>query len=449
MRREEALSTAEQLLRLCPAELQSEVLLAGGRLDLTRFAENRIHQNVSESNLLVSIRLQEGKRAARVGLNGASLDRARAAIASGLDTLRSSPEIPDLLALPGPQSYSPIDSADAATEEVGPEERAESVRRAVEIGKRAGLRCAGYMAVTRGTLTGYTSLVPFCVANSAGLRAYQWHTQADMVFSCETEDSSGWAQSLSHRFADIDEKSLAERAVEKAQRSRTPVGLDARPRTALLEPAAVGELVAYLAWVAFGGLEFLEGRSVFSGHLGETWFPPGTNLWEDPTDPQLRGRFFDDEGMPRRKVPLIRNGTVAGVVHDRRTAALAGTETTGHSLPVPNVTGPAVSALSLEGGEATLEELQSLAGEGVQVTRFWYVNVLDPARGVMTGMTRDGTFEIQGGRIGRGIRNFRFNQSIPDLFKNVVARGRPVRTEYGLFPPLVVRDFGFSSATTF
>lgn len=449
MRQDEALSTAERLLHLCPRELEAEVLLAGGRLDLTRFAENRIHQNVSETNLLCSIRLQGGKRAARVGLNGTDLDRAREVVAQGVETLRSSPEIPDLLPLPGPCAYTLIESADPETESIGPEERAERVRRAVEIGRRAGMKCAGYLSVTLGTLTSYASLVPFCVANSAGLRAYQWHTRADMVFSCETGHSSGWGQALSHRWADIDETVLANRAVEKAAASRDPIVVEAKPRTAILEPAAVGELVAYLAWVAFGGLEFLEGRSVFSGHLGERWFPPATTLWEDPTHPDLRGRSFDDEGMPRRKVALIKDGVVAGVVHDRRTAARMGAETTGHSLPMPNVTGPMVSALALEGGSATLEELVAGVGEGILLTRFWYVNVVDPARGVMTGMTRDGTFEVRDGRVGRGVRNFRFNQSIPALLQNVLSRGRPERTEYGLFPPLVVRDFGFSTATTF
>jgi predicted Zn-dependent protease len=116
---------------------------------------------------------------------------------------------------------------------------------------------------------------------------------------------------------------------------------------------------------------------------------------------------------------------------------------------MPNVTGPVVSALALEGGSATLEELVAGVAEGILVTRFWYVNVVDPARGLMTGMTRDGTFEVTGGRIVKGVRNFRFNQSIPGLFQNVLARGRPERTEYGLFPPVVVRDFGFSTATTF
>jgi len=449
MDRDRAMSRAEAVLGLCPAGLEAEVLLAGGRLDLTRFAQDRIHQNVSEDDILCSIRLQEGKRAARVSLNGTDPERARLAVRDCHEALRASPEVPELLPLPGPQSYREIAGTDPATTEVTPEERAERVSEAVAIGRQAGLRCAGYLSITSGTLTSYASLVPFLVANSRGLRAYQWRSEADFVFTCEGEDSSGWAQGISRRFADIDVAALARRATEKARRSARPIAVDACPRTAVLEPAATGELLGFLGLIAFGALEYIEGRSVFSGRLGEKLFPQETNFCEDPYHPALGGRAFDDEGMPRKRVPLIENGVVAGVVHDRRTAQRAGAETTGHSLAMPNVVGPAVSSLVLHGGEASPEELIQGVEDGVLVTRFWYVNVVDPARAILTGMTRDGTFQIQGGELGSGVRNMRFNQSVPDLLSNIVARGRSERTEWGWMPALVVKDFGFSSVTEF
>jgi predicted Zn-dependent protease len=245
-------------------------------------------------------------------------------------------------------------------------------------------------------------------------------------------------------------------ALGKAERSRDPGEVPPGRYTVVLEPAAVAELVAFLAWLGLGAQSEQEGRSFLSGRLGERITGAGVTLVDDAFDPRSFGRPFDHEGTPRRRMTLIEHGIARAVVHDRRTARSAGAASTGHASPPPSIEGPIPYDLVLGQGERTLDELIASTERGILVTRLWYNRVVDAKRTLITGMTRDGTFLIEGGRVTRGLRNLRFNESVLEVLERAEAAGReaePTVFDYTgtcvVAPALKVRDFQFTGITRF
>lgn len=248
---------------------------------------------------------------------------------------------------------------------------------------------------------------------------------------------------------------LGQRAVAKVNASRAPRTLPPGSYPVILEPAAVGLILGYLGWYTFNGKAVHEGRSYLAGKLGQPIIDPRLSVWDDAMDPRTIGVTFDFEGVPKRKTMLIDQGVARAAVYDRRTAKLAGTTSTGHALPQPNAFGAVPANLFLSPGTATVDEMLASTERGVLVTRFHYVRVVDPVRTIITGMTRDGTFLIEGGRIVAGIKNVRFNQSMIETLASVDAIGAAGAlsgesyTGVAWTPALKVKAFNFSSATTF
>jgi predicted Zn-dependent protease len=194
----------------------------------------------------------------------------------------------------------------------------------------------------------------------------------------------------------------------------------------VLEPYAVAELLQYFAIDCFSGLALHEERSFYAGRLGRQVFAPAVSIADDALDPRGLPKAFDHEGTPKRRVALATGGVAAGVVWDRGSAARAGAESTGHALPAQERSwGPMAHALVLDGGDAeSVDDLCAAVGDGIYVTRVHYVNVVASREGILTGMTRDGTFRIRDGRIAEPLVNHRFSLSMPDLLRDVVALGR-------------------------
>jgi len=254
----------------------------------------------------------------------------------------------------------------------------------------------------------------------------------------------------------LDVAALGETALRKAEGSRAPGELAPGRYTVVLEPAAVAELVAFLAWLGLGAQSEQEGRSFLSGRMGERITGAGVTVVDDAFDPRSLGRPFDYEGTPRRRVSLIEDGVARAVVHDRRTARAAGVESTGHATAPPAVEGPLPYDLVLGTGTASLEELIASTARGILVTRFWYNRVVDARRTLVTGMTRDGTFLIEDGRIAGGLRNLRFNESVLEVLSRTEAAGRdaePTQFDYSgncvVVPALKVREFQFTGVTRY
>ncbi|HEY2924178.1 MAG TPA: TldD/PmbA family protein [Candidatus Eisenbacteria bacterium] len=448
MRKEEAKSLLDQAIAAARGE-EVEVILGGGTEALTRFANNEITQNVAERRYLLSVRAVQGKRTGRATGN----DLSRAGIARLIErataATRLQPEIADLLPLPGPQEYRAVDALDPETESLDAEVRAREIAQAVGQCRNAGLEGAGIYEVRSGTIGDYGEIGPLAIANSRGLFAYHTGTSAAFRVSALDGTASGWAGHESFRARDISGDALSARAVEKALRSREPKPWEPGRYTVVLEPAAVADLIQDMSWISFGALLVQEGRSFLSGKIGEKVMGENITLRDDPFHLLQRGSPFDAEGMPTRTTTIIERGIAKSAVYDRQTAAKEGRESTGHGLPVPNTYGPMARHLVLEGGEGSAEDLIRRVDHGLLVTRVWYTNVVDPKTVTLTGMTRDGLFAIERGKVTHAVRNFRFNQSVVQMLNQVEGMSTPERSGGVVCPALLVRDFHMSSATEF
>jgi len=212
--------------------------------------------------------------------------------------------------------------------------------------------------------------------------------------------------------------------VQKAGRTRNPAEFEPAAVRAVLEPYAVAELLDYFAFDAFNGLGLLEERSYAAGRIGERVFDEQITIADDPLDPRGLPRALDFEGTPARRVPLVEDGVLRGAVWDRATAARAGRESTGHALPPEyRMYGAIPASLGLAPGEATPEELAEAVADGIYITRLHYLGVVDPREGILTGMTRDGTFRIREGRVAEPLPNLRFTVAVPEVLADVAALG--------------------------
>lgn len=448
MTRDEARAVLERVLAAAGGR-DVEAVLGGGRADLTRFANDEITQNVSERRYVLSVRVVRGRRTGRATGNDLSPEAVAALVRRADEAARLSPEIPDLLPLPAPQEYATVDAADPETAGLGPDARAGAVAAALDRCRAAGVTGAGIYESVSGTIGDYGTVAPLAIANTRGLFAFHDSTSARFTISAMDGTASGWASGESHAHRDLDCGAIAARAVDKAVRSRGPASWEPGSYRVVLEPAAVADLLTDTSWLSFGALPVQEGRSFLSGQMGKRVLGENITLRDDPYHPLHRGAPFDAEGMPTRPVTIVERGVARSSVYDRETAAREGKESTGHGLPYPNPYGPLASHLVLEGDAGGVDELVARVERGLLVTRVWYTNVVDTMTATLTGMTRDGLFAIEEGRIRGAVQNFRFNQSIVRMLNEVEALSEPVRVEGVVCPALLVRSFQMTSGTEF
>ena len=280
-------------------------------------------------------------------------------------------------------------------------------------------------------------------------------------------DSSGWQKANSPNVSNLNPEELAETAARKSVESAAPNQLPPGKYTVVLEPAAVLDLVGFM-FFDFGGAALLEQRSFLNERLNAQLFGTNINIVDDVYHPLQSGAPFDGEGIPRQRVPLVQNGIPGKLVYARSTAhrinnsewaqKIGKVSATGHGFPLPNEIGDAPMNIVFEGPrpehEKTVNEMIHSTEKGVLVTRLWYIREVDPYEKILTGMTRDGTFLIENGKLRHGIRNFRFNQSLIDMLKSVEQMGGPVRASGEesfdmVVPAMKVRDFNFTEVTKF
>jgi PmbA protein len=423
---------------------ETEVHIEESIQALTRFANNTIHQNVAEQGLVVSIRTVVAGRTARVTTNRLDEDALRAAIDDCLSLAAHQPRDSRLLPMPGKQKYHAVHRFHAGTATLGAEARARAVKSACQFAEKKGQVAAGIFAC------GQSQSV---LVNSRGLGAAYRHTNATFSVTMQQGSAASWAKANSGDVGQFNPLDLAKIASAKAARAQNPVELAPGTFTVILEPAAVLDLVGFLFY-DFAATAVTDKRSCFSGRLGKEIFGKNITITDDAHHPQQLGAPFDGEGIPRQKVVLVDRGVVKNLVYARRSAQHAGTKATGHGFPLPNEYGEAPMNLVVEGGQTSLEEMIASTDRGLLVTRFWYIREVDPYEKIMTGMTRDGLFQIEKGKILRAAKNFRFNQSILEMLRNVEYLG-PARRATGeeafemVVPPMKIRNFHFSEVTKF
>ncbi len=434
---------ADKILRLSEAD-ETEVMIDAGADALTRFANNTIHQHVAEQFLTISVRTVLDGRTARASTNRTDEDSLRRVVAASSRIARSQPKYPGLLPMPRAQSYAKVKRWFEATAAASPRDRASAVARICRRAAKENQTAAGTYSsgATRSLL-----------ANSKGLAASYEQTRAEFSVTLMEEQSSGWAKASAADIRSLDVDALAARASQKAAASRAPRELEPGRYTVILEPAAALDMVGYLFY-DFAGTAVQDKRSCWNERFGKKMFGENITLWDDVTHAEQLGAPFDGEGMPRQKVLLVERGVPKNLVYSRATAKKMKARPTGHGLPLPNEWGEAPMNLVLEGGTSSLEEMIGTTERGILVTRLWYIREVDPHEKVMTGMTRDGTFLVENGRVAGGIRNFRFNQSVLELLANAEMLGPAARTSGEeasdmVIPAMKVRNFHFTEVTKF
>ncbi len=398
----------------------------------------------NSDNLTVKVHL--GSRVGRATTDKFDGDSLKRIVNMAKKAASQQQDNPDLLPLLAPSKYAQSKAYCEDTESYSPEERAEVISELVSETVKSKGSAAGIFS------TGGEAIA---IANSKGLFAYFNSTGAVLSLSVEVEGSSGWAEEVQRDVKKISAEQIAQTAIRKALDARNPVAIDPGEYTVVLEPAAVSDFMMFMAYEGFGGLNYNEGRSFMSGRMGEKAMGSNITISDDAYSEMNPGLPFDFEGVPRQQVTLIENGIAKNVVHDRATAAKAKGKSTGHSLPQPNSSGPLPLNLELEGGESSLEEMIESTEHGILVTHFHYTNVLDPIELTLTGMTRDGTFLIENGRISKPIRNMRFTDSAVDVFNRVELISKERRAAEAFFagnfvvPAVKLSKFNFSSVSEF
>lgn len=437
--------TCAEIFRLA-GRVRAEVMINSSESALTRFADNVISQNVAERSASVSIRLTDKGRVFRTSLNQTGGEALADAVKRALEALKLQKKEKGLLPPPAPRPLRPAAPGlySPATAALKPSFRAARAAELARLCRARGMKCYGTLENGSGTFT---------VANNSGVFASHRETYAVYSVTARKGEGYGWAEQYSPDAAAIDYAGVNSRAMEKAAASVRPVAVPPGAYTVILEPAAVGDLLFFLGYSGLGGRAWLDGRSFASGAIGKRLLHPSITILDDALEGPAAGTPFDFEGMPRRKVLLVDKGTVRAVVHDRKTAAEAGVPSTGHSLPQPNSYGPLPQNMEMAPGDSSLEEMIRSTKKGILVTSFHYTNLLRPKTVEMTGMTRNGTFLVENGKISRALRNLRFTQSVVEAFNNVEAISRERETAGGwgktCAPAMKIRNFNFSSATGF
>lgn len=439
-----ALFTAVQRAAKSMGVPDVEVLFGAHREALTRFANNTIHQNVAEQAQWLSVRVLLDQRTARATTNRLDADSMRNAVEQAVVLAKSAAPDPDLLPLAQPSAIPQTERFDPATAGAGPVDRARAVAEAIRVAEGAGQTSAGIYS------TGQSVEAIF---NSQGVAAWHAETMANFSITAMACDSSGWAKASAVARSAMDPVELARRASEKARLSGSPREIAAGRYTVVLEPAAVLDLLGQL-FGDFSATALHDQRSFLTDRLSKRLFGENINIYDDVAHALQAGAPFDGEGVPRRKLTLVEAGIPRELAYARSSAKRAGVEPTGHGFPLPSEIGEVPMNIVIAGGATSLDEMVASTQRGVLVTRLWYIREVEPFAKIMTGMTRDGTFLIEGGRVVGGLRNFRFNQGLIELLNNVEALSPAVRTAGEeavdmVVPAMKVHDFHFTEVTRF
>jgi PmbA protein len=405
----ESLEIAERALALASGD-EAEVVVGTENSGFARYAGSEVHQPTLVANAGVQLRLLRDGRAGLATTNRTDDEGLDELARRAADVLASASANPELPPLAPPASFAEIDGYDEETASLGAEDQARLAAAAIDAS--GDLDLYGYFT---------SGVCELAIASTTGLRAAQRTTDATCLALAAGDGASGYAERTAWRAGEIEPAEVAEEAAAKAARTRGAQEAGPDRYRAVLEPYAIAELLYYFSFDSLNGLALLEERSFFAGRIGERAFDPKVTLIDDPLDPRGLPAAFDFEGTPRQRVTLVEDGVIRGPVWDRATAARAGRESTGHALPAASrAFGPVPTAVTMAPGEAeSVDELAELVGDGIYVTRLHYLGVVSPHEGVITGMTRDGTFRIRDGKVAEPLVNLRFTVSMPDLLADV------------------------------
>jgi predicted Zn-dependent protease len=428
----------DTLLERSSAE-QTEVMVTEWDSALTRFANNGIHQNVAERNAQVRVRVVKDGRTGVASVNQMSEQSAEDVLRRAINIAQLQPK-GEVVPMPGPAPSREVEAWSDATANATPEERADFVQAICRRADKSGLKAFGAYS---------TSAAQFAIANSLGVYHHHRGTQGTVNSVVMGEAGSGYADRGAIDVGELDKDELAEEVIDKAQRNQNAQPVEPGVYEVVLEEYAVAEMLEFMSFMGFSALAAQEERSFM--RLGERITGDAVTIWDDGLDPSGLPGPFDFEGVAKQRVNLITKGVASGLVYDMQTAQHAKRQSTGHGLPAPNTEGPFAVNLFMQPGNVPKAELASEIKRGIWVTRFWYVRVVHPKASIITGMTREGTFLIENGKIVRPVKDLRFTQSILDALNGTLALSHSTKLQIGEFiganrvPAIRLKAFTFTS----
>jgi len=402
---------------------------------MTRFGNNSITQNLEQFTNSVNITIFKNKKRGSASTNQFDAVSLRAAVDRATKMLQFSLENPDYLPPVPPQKYQDVNSYFESTTNFSAEEKTKGVSYIINECKRRGLTAAGIFTTTAGCSA---------MMNTTGLFNYRKSTKAEYSATVLTEDSSGWVTKPAWDVRDIDAEALGMQAIEIAERALHPQEIPPGKYTAILPAYALGYMLNSFTSPDLESLD--ENRGVYRDMQRKQVFGENITICRDPYHPLMLGSPYDSDGLPVKKLTLIKNGKISEPLCPRVYAAKKGLEPTGG--------GGRSGSRVMHGGTETIESMIKATERGILITRVWYLRGTDRMRMAYTGMTREGTFLVENGAIKHGVRNFRFNESLFNVLNNIDIMGKPeltggVEVQNQVLPPVRVKDFYFSSVTKF
>lgn len=449
---EKALKILDDVLEKSGAD-QTEALIMGHDHCLTRYANSQIHQNMAEENATLFVKAVLGKKIGVSVVNNFHPKKIESAVQNACLAAKNADEIEDFPGLakkkpiPGVSIYVP------RTAEIVAEEKALIVQDMIT-------RTHGESMMLNGAF--YTGAAEMAVANTNGIRTYARGTLSNITALTSSKETSGYASGSARDVDQLDYAKLVEEALESARAYEKTVTLEPGKYPVILEEYAVADLLMYLGYMGLNAESVENERSFIIPHKGKKVFKKDIFLYEDAMDPDTFMMPFDFEGVPKKRVDFIKQGVVTGdYVHNTYTAARAGVESTGHGLPPGSGLNRAYPFhLFLNAGDKTDQQMLSMMDRGLLIKRFHYLTSVHDLKTVVSGMTRDGVFLVEKGRITARVSNMRFTQSIIEALKHVKAMSatrKPIWfREYSLdtpvtavVPRLFIEEFNFTGQTEF
>lgn len=391
---------------------QTELVCESETFFLTRFAENRVHQNMGRSDSSIWCRSIIGKKIGVARSNDATEMGVKDLIKTASDIARNCSEDPEFESLVRSEKTPITGSYFDNTPIYASRNAGCQINQIVNnIAMESQSNCAGSYQTSGTTL---------CAVNSLGTE--QYGKTSDYRFSITavaTNGRSGWSQAAGKNIEEFDFSEVASRAFDKATFPGDAIKLDSGAYTVILEPDAVANFLLLLAFLGFGGKTIWQKRSFMTDKVGQPIMGSNVTISEDPFHPRINYMPFDYEGVPRRRVTIVDKGIATDGVYDSYHAMLAGKKSTGNALQPDNNFGPYPKAMVLDGGGSTVDDMIKSTPSGIYITRFWYLNYLNPMKTMVTGYTRDGTFLIEDGKVTKPVVDMRVQQSILEAFSNV------------------------------
>ncbi len=433
---DKALSIVENIIKQSGSE-GVFVSLTTGEESLSRYSENQMTQNISRTRLSLSVTSYFGKKSASSSTTNLDPEAIKETIQRSQELARIAPEDPEWMPLLEPQTYENRTPAfDQQTAAFSPIERGEIVQKVCELSTKAGVEGSGTLS---------TEAFVRVVGNSLGLRASDRATEADFSFTARIKDGSGWGQRTAYAIDQLPIESLTESLIERSLSSRNPREIKPGIYPVIFDGAAFSALLPWVIWnmdarAADEGRSFMsrsdESGKAIGNRVGEQMFSPLVQVQRNPAHPLLQlGTSFGD-GLSNHYTEIIKDGVPQTLSYGRYWAQQQGKQPTGAMFPIV-----------MTGSDQSLADLISQTERGILVNRAWYVRYINPRTLEVTGMTRDGTFWIEDGKIAYPIKNLRFNQSLPEMLNEVDALSTVQRYGSSIVPGVRVKAFNFSSVT--